>query len=211
MKKVICFALFVSVLSLCAAEVDINKYRSEKLAKKTENIVWNVSYSYNARDTKSPRVLLVGDSVCRGYHSLVRDMLASKVNISYWATSNCITDPFYLPALELMLAKERYDLIIINNGLHSLSTDLTAWRNSYMKVLDYLEKRVPETGVVVLNSTPKKDGDQNVDKINAITAEIAAQKKLSLADIHSLCKNWSKKNDPKGNQSINSNQIQATH
>ncbi|MBO5991076.1 MAG: SGNH/GDSL hydrolase family protein [Lentisphaeria bacterium] len=191
MKKLLFFIPFVCVLA--AADVDIREYASPKLGKRVESIVWNVSYSYNARDTRSPRALLVGDSVCRGYHGLVRTALGNKVNISYLATSNCITDPLFLPVLELMFAREKYDIVIFNNGLHSLSTDRKMWKESFSKALDYIAKRLPGTVIVVLNSTPKRDGDKKVDEINALTAEVAKAKNLPLADIHALCKDWNKK------------------
>ena len=42
-----------------------------------ENIEWSVAYAYGLTDaTKDlPRVLLVGDSICNGYQSGVRELL----------------------------------------------------------------------------------------------------------------------------------------
>ena len=193
MKKTIVFLLSAAAVLCAAAEVDYRDFRLDKIAKKVENIVWNVSYSYNARDQKSPRVLLVGDSICRGYHGFVRDELGKKVNVTYWATSNCVTDPGYLQMLDMLLDREKFDLIIFNNGLHSLQTDRKAWSKAFGMALDYLAKRLPQTKVVVLNSTPKKDGDKKVDEINALTLQEAKKRSLPLADIHALCKDWNKK------------------
>lgn len=192
MKKFL-FFVCAAVFSLSAAEVDFRNYRLEKIAKLEEGIVWHTYYSYNARDKKSPRALLVGDSVCRGYHGEVRNILAQKVNITYWATSNCITDPLYLQMLELVLAREHFDIIIFNNGLHSLSTDRAAWRKAFALAMDYLAKRVPGTKVIVLNSTPKRDDDPRVKEINQLTADVAKEKSLMLADIYALCSEWNKK------------------
>ena len=192
MKKFL-FFVCAAVISLGAAEVDFRNYRLEKIGKREESIIWHTYYSYNARDKQSPRVLLVGDSVCRGYHDQVRNILAKKVNVTYWATSNCITDPLYLQMLELVLAREKFDIIIFNNGLHSLATDRAAWRKAFSLAMDYLGKRVPETKVVVLNSTPKKDDDPRVKEINQLTEAVAAEKSLILADIYSFCAGWNKK------------------
>ena len=192
MKKYL-FFVCIAVFSLGASEVDFRNYRLEKIGKREESITWHTYYSYNSRDKKSPRVLLVGDSVCRGYHEQVRNILAKNVNVTYWATSNCITDRLYLQMLELVLEREKFDLIIFNNGLHSLGTDRAAWKKAYSLAMDYLAKRVPETKVVVLNSTPKKDDDKRVNEINQLTAEVAKEKSLILADIYSLCSGWNKK------------------
>ena len=194
MKKFLFLSLLcISAFSLAAADVDFRNYRLEKIGKREENIIWHTYYSYNARDKKSPRALLVGDSVCRGYHEFVRSNLGKKVNLTYWATSNCITDPFYLQMLELILDREKFDIIIFNNGLHSLSTDRKTWRKAFALAMDYLAERLPETKVIVLNSTPKRDNDKRVIEINKLTEEVAKEKSLILADIYSLCAKWNKK------------------
>ena len=193
MKKyflLVCTALFPLT---GAAEIDFRNYRLENSSLHEENIMWHSFYSYNAIDKKSPRALLVGDSICRGYQSSVREILGKKVNITYWATSNCITDPFYLQMLEMILAREKFDIIIFNNGLHSLSADKPAWRKAFSLAMDYLAKRVPAAKVVVLNSTPKKDGDPRVKELNQLAESVAKEKNLALADIYSLCVNWDKK------------------
>jgi hypothetical protein len=183
-----------ALLSLAgASEIDFRNYRLENSPLHRENIEWHSFYSYNALDKKSPRALLVGDSICRGYQGAVREILGKKVNITYWATSNCITDPFYLQMLEMILAREKFDIIIFNNGLHSLSTDKKAWRKAFSLAMDYLARRVPATRVVVLNSTPKRDGDPRVKELNQLAESVAKEKNLAAADIYSLCVNWNKK------------------
>ena len=128
-----------------------------------------------------------------GQYRKVREILGKKVNITYWATSNCITDPFYLQMLEMILAREKFDIIIFNNGLHSLTSDKTAWRKAFSLAMDYLAKRVPATKVVVLNSTPKRDGDPRVKELNQLAESVAKENGLPVADIYSLCANWNKK------------------
>lgn len=192
MKNTLLLFVFLPLL-VAAGKVDYRKYSFEKQVKKSENIVWNVTYCYNARDISSPRVLLVGDSICNGYQKLVRSKLGEKVNMTFWATSYCITDPAYLRMFDVILDSGRFDLIIFNNGLHSLSTDRKAWKKAYSMALDYLAVKVPETRIVLLNSTPKKDDDKRVDEINKLTSEIAKERNLPLVDINSFCSKWSKK------------------
>ena len=59
--------------------------------------------------------------------------------------------------------------------------------------MDYLAKRVPDTKVIILNSTPKKDDDKRVNEINELTASVAKEKSLVVEDIYSLCAKWNKK------------------
>ena len=97
--------VFGSLLRLCLLLVVL--CLSSVRASAREGTEWMTSYWYNANDTKLPRVLLVGDSICNGYQSLVRDELAGTANVSFYVTSKCVSDPTYLKALAFML--EEYD------------------------------------------------------------------------------------------------------
>ncbi len=193
MKFKLMLLLAPFAFSAIAQSVDYRSYQVPEPARKQENIVWNTTYCYNARDSKSPRVLLIGDSICNGYQGLVRKILADKVNVTFWATSLCVTDPGYLRMLNVILEDAKFDLVIFNNGLHSLSTPKDKWYKSYTLALQYLTKRLPETRIVLLNSTPKANRDVKVDEINKLTQQAAQEYKLEMADIHSLCAPWNKK------------------
>ena len=189
---------FFLLVSLCifsgiAQTVDFRNFQIPEPARKRENIVWNTTYSYNARDRKSPRVLLVGDSICNGYQAQVRTLLGAKVNVTFWATSLCITDQGFLRMFDVILEDSNFDLVIFNNGLHSLSTPKDKWYKAYTLALQYMAKRLPETKIILLNSTPKADRDKRVDEINKLTSQAAREYKLELADIHALCAKWDKK------------------
>ncbi len=45
-------------------------------AKQREATEWSTSYWYNANENRLPRILLIGDSICNGYQSMVKDKLA---------------------------------------------------------------------------------------------------------------------------------------
>lgn len=44
--------------------MDWQKYAPKTTTRTREAIEWSINYAYNATDTTSPRVLLVGDSIC---------------------------------------------------------------------------------------------------------------------------------------------------
>lgn len=100
------------------------------------------STTRSTRGPYLPRVLLVGDSICNGYHAQVRERLLGIANVTFWASSKCVTDPDYLRELEFILEEYPLDLIHFNNGLHSLTTDRAEWeaalRNTFRMILDKL-------------------------------------------------------------------------
>ena len=157
-----------------------------------EAVDWTISYAFNTQDTKAPRVLLVGDSICNGYQSALRERLAGKVNVSFWVSSYCVTHPQYMEMLDVVLRGPRPQLVLFNNGLHTPRTeDFAIWKAAYGKVLAFLRAKLPDARIVIVNSTPLKD-DANgyVDAINKATAEISEAEHLELLDIHGLCAAW---------------------
>ena len=165
-----------------------------------ENIEWSIAYAYGLTDeTKDlPRVLLVGDSICNGYQSVVRDRLKGKVNVSYWVSSYCVSSPAYLPLLAVYLDEAKYDVIHFNNGLHSLSqTPLEAYEKGYRAALELIRRKQPQAKIVWCSCTPLYDirytGDRaryvkKVPKLNEAAAKVAAELGVTMTDdLFALC------------------------
>ena len=125
-------------------------------ARGHENTEWSIAYAYGLTDETRdlPRVLLVGDSVCNGYKSLVRERLRGKMNVSYWISSYCVTSPAYLPLLSVYLDEAKYDVIHFNNGLHSFGTPVAAYENGLYKALSLIREKQPKAKLVWCSSTP---------------------------------------------------------
>jgi len=149
---------------------------------------WMVSYSYNANDNKLPRVLLVGDSICRGYESLVRDELAGTAYVSFYATSKCVTDPTYLKALAFILEENDYKIVHFNNGLHSLSADRKAWEAGLGAALDLLKEKTHGAKIIWASSTPLKDPalSEKARELNGIAEKVVQARAIPTDDLYAL-------------------------
>lgn len=168
-------------------ELNYADYQLKSSSRKFENIEWTISYIFNRNDHNAPRFLVVGDSICNGYHIELRKQLADAASLTFWASSYCVTDPAYLPLLENVLSGPKIDLVIFNNGLHSLGSDQDEWSRAYTLVLKFIQAKLPGVPLVLLNSTPLKDRDQRVNKINEMTAKIAQEMDLPMIDFFSFC------------------------
>ena len=142
----------------------------------------------NAVDSKNPRLLLIGDSICNGYQGTVRAKLGKVMNITFWATSKCVTDKDYFRELDLILSAYRYDIISFNNGLHSLTTSREEWKNAYRAAVDFIRKKCPDAKLFLTNNTPLKDPKKTAQakELNSIIAETAKLKNLPVIDLFSL-------------------------
>ena len=137
-----------------------------------ENTEWSISYAYHLTDAKKnlPRILLVGDSICQGYQGKVAAKLDGKANVTYWASSYCVTSPGYLRLLAFYLDEAKYDVIHFNNGLHSCETPVADYEKSYLAALQFIRKKQPDAKIVWASSTPINTKDARADKVASLNA-----------------------------------------
>jgi hypothetical protein len=134
-----------------------------------------------------PRVLLIGDSVSRGYTLAARKALAGKANV-HRAPENCGPTANGLKKIEIWLGDGKWDVIHFNFGIHDRATPST----DYQKRLETLITRMKATGAQLIwaCTTPippdTKDGpkaaEQIVDK-NRIAAEVMAKQGVAVDDL----------------------------
>lgn len=152
-----------------------------------ENTEWSITYTFNALDTQKPRVLLIGDSICNGYKDNVIGHLNGKVNVTYWASSKCVTDRDYFRELDFILNGYHYDVISFNNGLHSLVTDRAEWDAAYEKAVEFIIAKLPDARLSLTLSTPLTDERLTAisDSLNKTVLKIAGEKNLPVIDLFS--------------------------
>ncbi|MEI8290587.1 MAG: carbohydrate binding domain-containing protein [Verrucomicrobiota bacterium] len=177
---------FGGLLRLCPLLVAL--WLSSVWASAREGTEWMTSYWYNANDTKLPRVLLVGDSICNGYQTFVRDELAGTASVSFYATSKCASDPTYLKALAFMLEEYDYQVVHFNNGLHSLSTDRKAWENGLVAALNLIKEKGKGAKIIWATSTPLKDPalTAKAKELNLIAGRVMRASSLPVDDLFAL-------------------------
>lgn len=155
-------------------------HKREKVAGRSN--AWDFVHD----DRKLPRVLLIGDSVSRGYTQAVRQTLAGKVNV-HRAPANCGPTASGLKNLEVWLGEGRWDLIHFNFGIHDRNTPLA----DYQARLEQLIERMKKTGAKLMwaSTTPipdSPDGKQTAQSIverNAAAAEVMKKHGVSTDDL----------------------------
>lgn len=166
---------------------DYRHYIPENSTRTREDIEWSIHYSYDTNAIGKPRVFLIGDSICNGYQDFVRRRLAGECCVSFWASSKCVTDRFYLRELDFYLDYSKYDVITFNNGLHSLVTDTNEWEIAYRNAVKFILAKVPESKLYLTLSTPLCDPalTEISAKLNDIVRRIAEEFSLPVIDLFS--------------------------
>lgn len=125
-------------------------------------------------DPKLPRVLLIGDSVSRGYTQATRTALAGKMNV-HRAPENCGPTKNGVKKIDVWLGEnQKWDLIHFNFGIHDRATPI----EEYTERLELLITRMKATGakLVWASTTPIPEDPAKGQKAAAIVEhnEVAA-------------------------------------
>ncbi len=125
-------------------------------------------------DPKLPRVLLVGDSVSRGYTLPTRKALVGVANV-HRAPANCGPTASGLKNLDVWLGDGKWDLIHFNFGIHDRGTPL----KDYSARLEQIVERLQKTGAKVIWATTTPIPDVPAQKQTA--ASIVERNAAALA------------------------------
>lgn len=112
-----------------------------------------------------PRVLLIGDSVSRGYTQDVRKALDGKANV-HRAPENCGPTANGIKKIDAWLGESKWDVIHFNFGIHDRGTPLS----DYTQRLEQLVDRMKKTGakLVWASTTPIPDDAAKNQKAESI-------------------------------------------
>lgn len=129
-------------------------------------------------DPNLPRVLLIGDSVSRGYTQSVRKELAGKVNV-HRAPANCGPTATGLKKIEVWLGDGKWDVIHFNFGIHDRNTPIAEYRQRLEQLVERMQKAGAK--LVWASTTPipddpsKKQTSTSIEERNAVAAEVMAE------------------------------------
>lgn len=144
------------------------------------------AWDYIKDDPALPRVLLIGDSVSRGYTMATRAALAGKANV-HRAPANCGPTALGLTKLDIWLGEGKWDVIHFNFGIHDRATPLA----DYEVRLRQIVERLSATGAKLIwaTTTPIQDtadGKQTAVSIverNEVAAAIMKEKGIAIDDL----------------------------
>ena len=191
MKWLIAFCTLVPAIVIADEIADL--YPVAENVRGHENTEWSTSYAYHLTDANKdlPRVLLVGDSICQGYQSKVREKLEGKANVTYWASSYCVTSANYLKFLGIYLDEAPYDVVHFNNGLHSTDSNVTDYTNMLSAAFALIKAKQPDAKIVWATSTPINTANETwagkVVTLNTAAADAVADAGgISTNDLYAL-------------------------
>lgn len=179
-----------------ALAISIAAASAERSPPLREGIEWCDIWISHASKTNLPRVLLLGDSITRGYYPAVERRLTSKAFVARLTTSAFVSDPMFHQQIALVLDNTQFDVIHFNNGLHGWQYSEADYREAFPRFLKTMQKHAPHAKLIWATTTPRKPTtnappataasgtDARIIARNAIALEFVTAKKIPVTDLY---------------------------
>jgi len=160
-----------------------------------ENIEWLDVWIPDTNEHSLPRILLIGDSITRGYGKQVEAALKGKAYVARLATSKSLGDPALLDQVALVLRELPFDLIHFNNGMHGDGYTEEAYAAALPELLATLRRNAPHARVVLATTTDVRERNHlekslpKTDRMirrNDILTAFAKKENLPLDDLFTV-------------------------
>lgn len=163
-----------------------------------ENIEWLDVWIPNSNDHALPRVLLIGDSITRGYGKQVEANLKDKAYVARLATSKSLGDPALLDQIALVLHEIPFDIIHVNNGMHGDGYTEEAYAAALPQLQAALRRDAPKARLILCTTTDVRERD-HLEKVspktermirrNALLAAFAKREAIPVNDLFAVVQN----------------------
>ena len=163
-----------------------NTYMSGEYQFPLETKEWTQVWLDEAMDTKTPRVLLVGDSIFNGITRNIINMVDGTVLFDGFCSSKAVDNPYLIEELELFMKQQGHrKVIIFNNGLHGWHLeDETTYAKGYDAILSCLKEKFPNTPIIVSLTTAIKD--EHLPRVlvrNKVARQLAEKHQCPVMDL----------------------------
>jgi len=163
-----------------------------------QNNMLNVKYA-EITNAELPRVLLIGNSVCKGYSKYVIDSFAGIANVDVWTTGANVAGSAIQKQLISVIRKKPYNVIHFNIGLHGLGNRIQQKNYALLmnKYVNTFSNYTCDSKLIWASITPVRiKGTAMLDTTagrnnliilrNKITGKIMSKRGIPTNDLYSL-------------------------
>lgn len=154
---------------------------------------WQIDVPPKGPKEELPKVLLHGDSILSGYGPVLAERLRGTAEIYRWGGFDTQPGPVG-PNWKEALASADYDIVVFNNGLHSLhwtkdKVSDEAVRASYASMVEAIRASAPKARAYCLLTTPYRgEADAVVVRLNDIARRVMSELNVPVIDAYTPLK-----------------------
>jgi len=159
-----------------------------------ETTEWCDVWMPRTNEKKLPRVLLIGDSITRGYYPSVEKILQQSACVARICTSKSVGDPALLEELRTFISQDCFDVIHFNNGMHGWGYSEEQYASAYPEIIEAIRAAAPNAKLIIASTTPvdevkiKNTSNARVAARNMIATSVAAKNNIPVDDLFALMK-----------------------
>lgn len=150
-----------------------------------EHIEWSDVWIPGANKTDLPHVLLIGNSITRGYHGKVEQALQGKAYIGRLSNSKSVGDPALLEEIAVILKNTKFDIIHFNNGLHGFDYTEEEYDKNFPKLIKVIRKYAPKAKLIWATITPIRTGKDMLD-FAPVTERLKVRNEIALKHVERI-------------------------
>ncbi|MES1256893.1 MAG: SGNH/GDSL hydrolase family protein [Acidobacteriota bacterium] len=157
-----------------------------------EAIEWCDVWMPNMNGHDLPRVMLIGDSITRGYFPAVEENLKGRAYVARIATSKALGDAALFAEIGVFLQQARFDVVHVNIGMHGWAYSEEEYKHQFPALLGTIRKFAPGAKILWASTTPVRKDRENgatngrIAARNGIARERAALEGVPVDDLHAL-------------------------
>ena len=159
----------------------IPTFAQKKIAR--EHIEWSDVWIPGANKTDLPHVLLIGNSITRGYYKKVEQTLKGKAYVGRLSNSKSVGDPALLEEIAVVLKNTHFDIIHFNNGLHGFDYTKEEYDKNFPKLIKIIRRYAPKAKLIWATTTPVRAGEKMKD-FAPITERLKIRNEIALKYIN---------------------------
>ena len=163
--------------------------------QRLEAIEWCDLWQPNQTKSGLPHVLLIGDSITRGYYPVVQKQLEGKALVDRLSSSAFVSDPMLLAQVAMVLDNTPYDIVHFNNGMHGWQHSEEEYRAGFPAFVETIRKHAPSARLIWASTTPLKESvpvkpgeprpsDERIAARNTIALEIVKPQGIAVDDLY---------------------------
>ena len=159
-----------------------------------ETIEWTWAAEPDTPDPALPNVLLLGDSITRGYYPEVTKLLAGRANCYLFATSAASGDPRLIHQIDdyFAMMPPKFTVIHFNNGMHGWKYTEAAYGDALPSLVEALRAKSHGAKLVWATTTPVHTADSGgatnprIDQRNAESLQTMQRFHIPIDDQNAL-------------------------
>jgi hypothetical protein len=158
-----------------------------------EDIEWIDVWMPNTNNHSLPRILLIGNSIVRGYYPEVAKLMEGRAYVARLSTSKSLCDPGLNKEIALIMSYYKFDIVQFNNGLHGFDYTEDDYKKAFPPFVKTIRKAAPNAKLIWATTTPiytygnVKSFDPRTERVkvrNKIAFDyISTQKNIKINDL----------------------------